>query len=56
VHWKSCLEDEGANPENVEVRCSHTGMGFSGEVFGVVANRLALPEAKWKPYEAAPRD
>ncbi len=56
VHWKSCLEDEGPSAENVEVHCSHTGMGFSGEVLEVVADRLALPEAQWKPYEARAAD
>jgi len=27
----------------------HTGMGFHAEVFRIVADRLALPEAGWKP-------
>jgi hypothetical protein len=49
VHWQSCLQDEGPLRENVEVHCSHTGMGFHSEVFGIVADRLALPEGEWRP-------
>jgi len=50
VHWQGCLQEEGPGRENIEVHCSHTGMGFHPEVFGVVANRLALPELEWRPY------
>ncbi|MGH0032587.1 MAG: alpha/beta fold hydrolase [Myxococcota bacterium] len=53
VHWQSCLEKPGPGRENVEVTCSHTGMGFHPEVLAVVADRLALPEADWRPYSAA---
>jgi dienelactone hydrolase len=50
VHWQGCLQEEGPGRENVEVHCSHTGMGFHAEVFGVVANRLALREGEWRPF------
>ena len=50
VHWQSCLETEGPERENVEVACSHTGMGFHADVLGVVANRLAQPDGTWQPY------
>jgi len=50
VHWQSCLETEGPERENVEVSCSHTGMGFHAEVLAVVADRLAQPEGAWRPY------
>jgi hypothetical protein len=50
VHWQSCLQDEAHGAENVEVNCSHTGMGFNHEVLQVVADRLALPESEWAPY------
>ncbi len=53
VHWQSCLQEEGPQRENVEVHCSHTGMGFHPEVLAVVANRLALREGEWAPYHAA---
>jgi pimeloyl-ACP methyl ester carboxylesterase len=50
VHWQSCLQEEGPRRENVEVHCSHTGMGFHAEALGVVADRLALREGEWRPY------
>jgi pimeloyl-ACP methyl ester carboxylesterase len=50
VHWQSCLETEGPERENVEVACSHTGMGFHAEVLAVVADRLAQPDGKWQRY------
>jgi pimeloyl-ACP methyl ester carboxylesterase len=53
VAWQSCLEDEGPQRENVEVACSHTGMGFHAAALAVVADRLALPEGGWRPYRKA---
>jgi pimeloyl-ACP methyl ester carboxylesterase len=50
VHWQSCLETEGPERENVEVACSHTGMGFHAEVLAVVADRLAQPDGTWQRY------
>jgi pimeloyl-ACP methyl ester carboxylesterase len=52
VHWQSCLEQEGPRRENVEVGCSHTGMGFDPAVLDTVADRLALPEDDWRPYRS----
>jgi len=52
VAWRSCLEEPGPERENVEVRCSHTGMGFRPEVLTVIADRLAQPEGAWRPYRA----
>jgi pimeloyl-ACP methyl ester carboxylesterase len=56
VHWQGCLEQEGPQSENVEVRCSHTGMGFHAETLAIVADRLAQREGAWRPYrpEATP--
>jgi len=54
VHWKSCLDEEAPESENVEVHCSHTGMGFDPEVLEIIADRLAQPEGEWAPYEAQP--
>jgi len=51
VNWRSCLQDEGPQSENIEVHCSHTGMGFHPEVLAIVADRLALAEGEWRPYQ-----
>jgi pimeloyl-ACP methyl ester carboxylesterase len=50
VNWRSCLQDEGPERENIEVHCSHTGMGFYPDVLAIVADRLALAEGQWRPY------
>jgi pimeloyl-ACP methyl ester carboxylesterase len=50
VAWQSCLEEEGPLRENVEVRCSHTGMGFHPAVLEVIADRLAQREGAWHPF------
>jgi pimeloyl-ACP methyl ester carboxylesterase len=50
VHWQGCLEEEGPQSENVEVRCSHTGMGFHADTLAIIADRLAQAEGTWRPY------
>jgi pimeloyl-ACP methyl ester carboxylesterase len=55
VAWRSCLEERGPERENVEVACSHTGMGFHPEALAVIADRLAQPEGGWQPYRAPAR-
>ena len=49
--WQSCLQDEGGDRENVEVRCSHVGMGFHPAALEIIADRLAQPEDRWVPYQ-----
>lgn len=51
VNWRSCIQDEGPERENIEVRCSHTGMGFHPAALAILADRLALSEGEWRPYE-----
>ena len=41
VHWRCAMEDAAPNTENVEVRGSHTGLGFNPQVLRVIAERLA---------------
>ena len=52
VHWSTCLEYEGDQAQNIEVRGSHSGMAFNPMVLHVLADRLAQPEDQWKPFEA----
>lgn len=40
VAWEACLDPSG-DTEEIEVRTTHLGMGFSAEVYRVVAERLA---------------
>lgn len=50
VCWRGCLEPRGAQVENVAVDASHLGMPSHPEVIRIVADRLAQPEDRWRPY------
>lgn len=52
VCWKGCLERTSATAENVEVNASHLGMGTHAKALAVVADRLAQPEGRWRPYRS----
>lgn len=42
VDWRACIDDEAGAPiEHVEVEATHLGLGFSADVFRLVARRLA---------------
>jgi hypothetical protein len=41
VAWKACIDERGANVEHVEVRSCHLGLGFSPDVYKIIAARLA---------------
>jgi pimeloyl-ACP methyl ester carboxylesterase len=55
VSWRSCLEVEGPERENIEVDTSHTGMGFHAETLAIVADRLAQREGAWQRWHPQPR-
>jgi pimeloyl-ACP methyl ester carboxylesterase len=54
VAWRACLEQEGGQRENVEVRTTHLGLGFHPPALWVVADRLAQPLGSWAPFKPAP--
>lgn len=41
VAWEACIDRQTPNIEHVEVRTTHIGLGFSPEVYRVIAQRLA---------------
>ena len=45
VHWRCAMENPAPNTENIEVRGSHTGLGYNVQVLRVIAERLARPDA-----------
>ena len=45
VAWEACLDPDNDHIEHVEVGGSHSGLGFSPEVFRIVATRLARSAA-----------
>lgn len=51
VHWRTCMEPKRKNTDNIEVYASHCGMGFHPAVFAALADRLALPDGEWRPFD-----
>jgi pimeloyl-ACP methyl ester carboxylesterase len=41
VAWQACIDRNAANVEHVEVRTTHLGLGFSPDVYKIIAERLA---------------
>ncbi len=51
VQWQACVQyGKHEMAENVEVNCSHCGMGFSPLIFYVLADRLSQPKDQWRPF------
>lgn len=52
VAWQGSVQqaDHGCI-ENVEVLASHIGIGLNPSAWWVVADRLAQPEAAWRPFD-----
>ena len=51
VAWQGCREQESATTENIEVEGSHSGLGYNPAVLYAIADRLALPEDEWRPFD-----
>ncbi|MEL7486936.1 MAG: alpha/beta fold hydrolase [Pseudomonadota bacterium] len=51
VHWRSCIEPETHITDNIEVYASHCGLGVNPFVYFAIADRLALPENGWSPFD-----
>jgi pimeloyl-ACP methyl ester carboxylesterase len=51
VHWSASLVKASPRAENVEIIGSHCGLGVNPSVAVVIADRLALPEGSWTPFE-----
>ncbi len=48
--WQSCVAEPGPQSESIEVASSHLGIGHHPVVLLTIANRLAQPEAGWRPF------
>jgi pimeloyl-ACP methyl ester carboxylesterase len=51
VAWQSCIEKRSKLTDNIEVYASHCGLGVNPTVFFALADRLALPEREWRPFD-----
>lgn len=49
--WQNCLEPESATTDNIEVYGSHSGLGVAPAALYAIADRLALPEGSWTPFD-----
>ena len=50
VRWYTCIERAGELRENIEVRGSHSGLGWNPAVLVAIGDRLAQPEGTWRPF------
>jgi pimeloyl-ACP methyl ester carboxylesterase len=50
VHWRCSVQRNGERSENIEVSASHFGIGFNPLALYAVADRLAQPEGRWRPF------
>ena len=53
VSWRCSLNDPGPLVENIEVPASHVGMGANPFVLYAVADRLAQPTGRWRPFDVS---
>ena len=51
VAWPAAVEPETSTSESIEVCGSHLGLGFNAAVLYAVADRLAQPEGRWRPFD-----
>jgi pimeloyl-ACP methyl ester carboxylesterase len=50
VRWWQCIESAGPQRENIEVRGSHSGLGFNPAVIVAISDRLAQRPGEWQPF------
>ena len=41
VAWQACIDRHGPSVDHVEVETTHLGLGFSAQVYRIIAKRLA---------------
>jgi pimeloyl-ACP methyl ester carboxylesterase len=51
VHWRCSLEQPAPNTENIRVHGSHCGLGHNPLALWAIADRLAQPEGRWRPFD-----
>ncbi len=51
VAWRNCVEQRTALTDNIEVYASHCGLGVNPAVYFALADRLALSQTDWQPFD-----
>lgn len=54
VRWHTCIDVVDDWHENIEVRGSHSGLGWNPAVVLAVTDRLARREGHWRPFRPLP--
>ncbi len=52
ARWHTCIDTVSEYHENIEVRGSHSGLGFNPAVHYAVSDRLMQPVGDWRPFKA----
>ena len=50
VRWHTCIDTESERHENIEVRGSHSGLGWNAAAVFAVTDRLAQRPGEWKRF------
>jgi pimeloyl-ACP methyl ester carboxylesterase len=53
-NWRPCVQSPGVAQENVGIVSSHTGMMCHPATLYLLADRLAQPDADWRPFLPPP--
>tara|TARA_R110002110_G_scaffold66978_1_gene182975 strand:+ start:62150 stop:62953 length:804 start_codon:yes stop_codon:yes gene_type:complete len=52
VNWQTTLQHDGhEQSQSIQVRGSHCGMTLNPAIWFLVAERLAVPQGQWQPFE-----
>lgn len=51
VAWPGSLEQDSPTTQNIEVEGSHCGLGWNPAALYAIADRLAVPEGEWWPFD-----
>lgn len=49
--WRGCREHPGPQTDNIQIVGSHVGLAFNPLVLYAIADRLALPEDRWRRFD-----
>ena len=49
--WQCCVQPSGPLSESIEVDSSHCGLGHHPLALYAIADRLAEPEGRWRPFQ-----
>jgi pimeloyl-ACP methyl ester carboxylesterase len=54
VRWHTCIDVVDATHENIEVRGSHSGLGWNPAAVIAISDRLRRREGAWRPFRPLP--